>query len=273
MPDFSNPFEGNNLNRPLTVDEAIRAFRFAVAAEYEAIQLYEQMANAIPDPDLKALLKDVAEEEIVHAGEFLHAIKRLRPEESKSYTEGEQEASKLMKKTASTKKAAIIPKRPIKTAGFLDQFKTLLKNIGGAAKSIAENLMPMKKDDAISATLETIGKYGRPAIEQSLDKLFATAETIQAAGMPSKEEVSKLLSAVSSLIDKNAENEIRSKAPWLIEKVKEMRNIKANTVLSSSYNLTTKLDLIASEIQKQDPKIAMAIDKISDQLENCHRPH
>jgi rubrerythrin len=44
MPEFGSPFSGLATNRKLTDAELIRAIRFMVAAEYEAIQLYMQLA-------------------------------------------------------------------------------------------------------------------------------------------------------------------------------------------------------------------------------------
>ena len=44
MPDFGHPFSGLAKERKLTDAELIRAIRFMVSAEYEAIQLYMQLA-------------------------------------------------------------------------------------------------------------------------------------------------------------------------------------------------------------------------------------
>ena len=44
MPEFSNPFTILKNDRKLTKEELIRAIRFMIAAEYEAIQLYMQLA-------------------------------------------------------------------------------------------------------------------------------------------------------------------------------------------------------------------------------------
>ena len=43
MPEFGSPFSGLANDRKLTEAEIIRAIRFMVAAEYEAIQLYMQL--------------------------------------------------------------------------------------------------------------------------------------------------------------------------------------------------------------------------------------
>ena len=40
MPEFGTPFSGLAKDRKLTKSELIRAIRFMIAAEYEAIQLY-----------------------------------------------------------------------------------------------------------------------------------------------------------------------------------------------------------------------------------------
>lgn len=96
MPEFSNPFEGVANNRKLTREELIRGIRFMIAAEYEAIQLYMQMAESIDDELAKEVLADIADEERVHAGEFLTLLKRLAPEEEKFYKEGEEEVKEMM---------------------------------------------------------------------------------------------------------------------------------------------------------------------------------
>jgi hypothetical protein len=47
MPDFGSPFAGIANDRKLTHAELVRAIRFMVAAEYEAVQLYMQLAESI----------------------------------------------------------------------------------------------------------------------------------------------------------------------------------------------------------------------------------
>ncbi|HTY91615.1 MAG TPA: ferritin family protein [Methanocella sp.] len=98
MPEFANPFAGMNAPRKLTRDELVRAIRFDIAAEYEAIQLYRQLADSIDDKVAKAVLEDIAEEEAVHAGEFLRLLKYLQPDEEKSYEKGYKEVEDMMKK-------------------------------------------------------------------------------------------------------------------------------------------------------------------------------
>jgi len=98
MPEFSHPFSGNQPGRKVTKEELIRAVRYNIAAEYEAVQLYMQLAEATDNEKAKAVLKDVADEERVHAGEFLRLLKELEPDEEKFYKEGTDEVEEMFKK-------------------------------------------------------------------------------------------------------------------------------------------------------------------------------
>lgn len=91
MPEFGSPFSGLKSERKLTKEELIRAIRFMIAAEYEAIQLYMQLAESTDNVLAKEVLKDIADEERVHAGEFLRLLKELAPDEEKFYAEGAEE--------------------------------------------------------------------------------------------------------------------------------------------------------------------------------------
>jgi rubrerythrin len=98
MPEFGQPFSGNTIDRKLTKSELVRAIRFLVSAEYEAIQLYMQLAEATDDALAKEVLIDIADEERVHAGEFLRLLQHLAPDEEKFYKEGYEEVEEMMEK-------------------------------------------------------------------------------------------------------------------------------------------------------------------------------
>jgi rubrerythrin len=98
MPDFGTPFAGLKENRKLTEQELIRAIRFMIAAEYEAIQLYMQLAESTDNKLAVEVLKDIADEERVHAGEFLRLLKELAPDEEKFYAEGAEEVEEEIEK-------------------------------------------------------------------------------------------------------------------------------------------------------------------------------
>ena len=98
MPDFGNPFSGLKKDRKITNEELIRAIRFMIAAEYEAIQLYMQLAESTDNKLAQEVLKDIADEERVHAGEFLRLLKELAPDEQKFYDKGTEEVEEEIKK-------------------------------------------------------------------------------------------------------------------------------------------------------------------------------
>lgn len=91
MPDFGSTFSGLANDRKLTDAELIRAIRFMVAAEYEAIQMYMQLAESTDNKLAVDVLKDIADEERVHAGEFLRLLHELAPDEEKLYAKGAKE--------------------------------------------------------------------------------------------------------------------------------------------------------------------------------------
>ena len=98
MPEFGSPFSGLANDRKLTHEELVRAIRFLVAAEYEAVQLYMQLAESIDNGLAIEVLKDIADEEKVHAGEFLRLLRHLEPDEEKFYAEGAEEVEEMIKK-------------------------------------------------------------------------------------------------------------------------------------------------------------------------------
>jgi rubrerythrin len=96
MPDFGNPFAGLKADRKVTDEELVRAVRFMVAAEYEAVQLYMQLAESTDNKLAQAVLKDIADEERVHAGEFLRLLHELAPDEEKFYADGSKEVEEII---------------------------------------------------------------------------------------------------------------------------------------------------------------------------------
>jgi rubrerythrin len=91
MPEFGHPFSVLKHDRLLTHDELVRAVRFMISAEYEAIQLYQQLAESTDNELAQKVLIDIADEEKVHAGEFLRLLRELDPDEERFYQEGAKE--------------------------------------------------------------------------------------------------------------------------------------------------------------------------------------
>jgi rubrerythrin len=98
MAQFGSPFSGLAKDRKLTDAELIRAIRFMVAAEYEATQLYMQLAESTDKELAIQVLTDIADEERVHAGEFLRLLYELAPDEETFYAQGAKEVENAIKK-------------------------------------------------------------------------------------------------------------------------------------------------------------------------------
>ena len=96
MPEFSSPFSGLAKNKKISKEELIRAVRFMIAAEYEDIQLYVQLAESTDNELAAKVLKDIADEERVHVGEFLKLLEHLDPEEMKLYEKGNEEVREMI---------------------------------------------------------------------------------------------------------------------------------------------------------------------------------
>jgi rubrerythrin len=69
-----------------------------VAAEYEAIQLYQQTAESTDNVLAREVLYDIANEEKEHAGEFLRLLRELDPEEEGFYKDGYEEVEEMIAK-------------------------------------------------------------------------------------------------------------------------------------------------------------------------------
>jgi rubrerythrin len=98
MPEFGSPFSGLANGRKLRDEELVRAIRFMVSAEYEAIQMYMQLSESTDNKLAREVLKDIADEERVHAGEFLRLLRELAPDEEKFYAEGAVEVEEEIEK-------------------------------------------------------------------------------------------------------------------------------------------------------------------------------
>ncbi|MPN31253.1 hypothetical protein SDC9_178727 [bioreactor metagenome] len=99
MPEFCSSLPSSlKAGEKLSKKEVIRAIRFMVAAECEAVGLYTQLADSVDCEKVKAVLADIADEERVHAGEFLRLLYELDPKEKEFYMEGAGEVEELLEK-------------------------------------------------------------------------------------------------------------------------------------------------------------------------------
>ncbi|MFP4185858.1 MAG: ferritin family protein [Thermoplasmata archaeon] len=70
--------------------------RFALAAELDAINFYEQMAEYTDDEYLKQVLLDVAAEEKEHVGEFHTMLLEKDEEQVEELKEGREEVMEML---------------------------------------------------------------------------------------------------------------------------------------------------------------------------------
>jgi rubrerythrin len=70
--------------------------RAGIIAEYDAINLYEQMASLAKNKDIKKVMIDVAKEEKEHVGEFQTLLLRLDKQQVEEMEEGRKEVEELV---------------------------------------------------------------------------------------------------------------------------------------------------------------------------------
>ena len=97
MPEFVNPFSGIVPDRKMSASELVRALRLNLAAEEEAVHLYESHADATDNSLAQAVLHEIADEERVHAGEFQRLLSILAKDEQKLLAAGAEEVDEIAK--------------------------------------------------------------------------------------------------------------------------------------------------------------------------------
>jgi rubrerythrin len=86
------PIDMSKLPAALRDRELLRA---AIMAELDAVSLYEQMAEATDDRNLKIVFADVAKEEKTHIGEFQTLLLRLDKDQKAELAAGKKEVEEL----------------------------------------------------------------------------------------------------------------------------------------------------------------------------------
>ena len=85
-----------DLNKVDKKDLDKEILRIGIIAELDAVSLYEQLAAAAGDEDIRKVFLDVAKEEKTHMGEF-HALLLVCDSEQKSELEsGEKEVKEII---------------------------------------------------------------------------------------------------------------------------------------------------------------------------------
>ncbi|MEM2947328.1 MAG: ferritin family protein [Candidatus Bathyarchaeia archaeon] len=88
---------------PIKVDKVEKKFldceilRAAIIAELDAINLYEQLAAATTNENIKKVLLEIAREEKTHAGEFQTLLLKEDEEQVKELEKGRKEVEEITK--------------------------------------------------------------------------------------------------------------------------------------------------------------------------------
>jgi rubrerythrin len=87
VPIDEKKIKGKNLQK--------EALRIAIAAEFDAISLYEQLADVVENKDIKDVLLDVAREEKTHVGEFETLLLKYDDEQKEESEKGKKEVEEI----------------------------------------------------------------------------------------------------------------------------------------------------------------------------------
>lgn len=79
-------------DKKLTDSEIARALRLSIAAELDAVHLYELIADSVADKKVQEVLKDIAVEEKIHVGELTELLSSFDKDYDRSVEEGRKEA-------------------------------------------------------------------------------------------------------------------------------------------------------------------------------------
>ena len=91
MPNFNTIQNVYSPKRKLTSVEILRAIKFSVSAEYEAIQLYQQIMENTNNKNVIKALAEITEDEKKHVGGLNKLLEILSPEDQKIYQAGAEE--------------------------------------------------------------------------------------------------------------------------------------------------------------------------------------
>ena len=91
MPNFNTIQNVYTPQRKLTPVEILRAIKFSIAAEYEAIQLYQQIMENTSNKSVIKALAEITEDEKKHVGGLNKLLQILSPQDDKIYQAGAEE--------------------------------------------------------------------------------------------------------------------------------------------------------------------------------------
>ena len=78
-------------DRKMNKMEMLRAIKFALSCEFEAIQIYQQIMESTEDGRIVKVLAEITNDEKHHVGGLYKLLELLSPEDAKEYEHGYQE--------------------------------------------------------------------------------------------------------------------------------------------------------------------------------------
>lgn len=79
---------------PTAESSDAESLRLAIVAEYDAISLYEQLAQKVNNEKIKSVLLDIAKEEKTHVGELQALLLKVDSEQASELKKGAEEVEK-----------------------------------------------------------------------------------------------------------------------------------------------------------------------------------
>ena len=89
------PIKMEKISKEMLDSELLRV---GMIAELDAVSLYEQLAAATDNEDLKKVFLDIAKEEKTHFGEFQALLLKIDKEQVRELEKGKEEVDELMGK-------------------------------------------------------------------------------------------------------------------------------------------------------------------------------
>ena len=71
--------------------EMLRAIKFAITSEFEAIQVYQKIMESSDDKRIISVLKEITDDEKHHVGGLYKLLEILSPADAKEYEYGAEE--------------------------------------------------------------------------------------------------------------------------------------------------------------------------------------
>jgi rubrerythrin len=93
--EFSNPF-GTTVPRKMNAAELASAIRQDIAAELDAVALYQAHIDATDDERAKKVLAHARDDEKEHVGEFMALLEILDPKQAAYLKKGKTEIAELL---------------------------------------------------------------------------------------------------------------------------------------------------------------------------------